>query len=65
LYLEIIDLVLQEIEKIGKVLTNVHILLGNTARVNKNKFVMSFCAWIVEIGFAKNIRVGFCLVGYF
>ena len=59
-----IYLVLQEIEKAGKVLTNVHIQLDNTARENKIKFVMPLCAWIVEIGLAKNIRVNFCPVGY-
>jgi len=62
--LKTIDLVLQEIEKTGKILTNVDIHLDNTARENKNKFVMSLCAWIGEIGLAKNIRVGFCQVGY-
>jgi len=62
--LKTIDLVLQEIEKIGKVLSNVHIQLDTTARENKNKFAMSLCAWIAEIGLAKNIRVGFCQVGY-
>jgi len=60
-----IDLVLHEIEKTGKVLTNVHIQLDNIAKENKNKLVvMPFCAWIVETGLAKNIRVGFCTVGY-
>jgi hypothetical protein len=49
--------------KTGKVLINVHIQLDNIARENKNKFVISFCAWIVEIGFANNMRIGFCQVG--
>jgi hypothetical protein len=59
-----IDLVLHEIEKTGKVLTNIHIQLDNIARENKNKLDMPFCARIIEIGLAKNIRVGFWLVGY-
>jgi len=52
------------IEKTIKALTNVHIELDKTTRENKNKFVISFSAWIVDIGLAKNIRVGVCHVGY-
>jgi hypothetical protein len=64
-YLKTIDLVLHEIEKTGRLLKNVHIIqLDNNARENKNKFVMPLCAWIVEIGLAKNIRVAFCPVGH-
>jgi len=56
--------VLQEIEKTEKVLQNVRIQLDNTTRENKNNFVMSLCAWIVEIGLVKhNIRVGFAKLG--
>ena len=54
----------RRLRKTRKVLTNVHLQLDNTTRENKNKFVMSLCARIVEIGVAKNILVGFCQVGY-
>ncbi len=43
---------IQEIKRCGKLLNKVHIQLDNTARENKNKYVMSFCAWLVELGFA-------------
>ena len=35
----------------------------NTARENKNKFVVTFCAWIVEMNLAKEFRIGFHQVG--
>ncbi len=53
----------QEIERTGKTLNKVHIQLDNTARENKNKFVAAFLTWVVEIGFAKQIRLGFLMVG--
>ena len=53
----------EDIEITGELLHNVHIQLDNTARENKNKFVVTFCAWIVEMNLAKEIRIGFQQVG--
>ena len=54
---------MQEIKRRGQVLNKVHIQLDNTARDNKNKFVMSFCAWLVEMNLVSELRVGFMNVG--
>ena len=46
-----------------KLLDKVHIQLDNTARENKNKFVVGFCTWLVEVGLATEIRLSFNPVG--
>ncbi len=53
----------QEIQRRGRTLGHVHIQLDNTCRENKNKWVMTFCSWLVSIGLCKSIRVGFLPVG--
>ena len=54
---------MQEIKRTGKAIESLHIQLDNTTRENKNKYVMSFCQWLVSIGLVGDIRVGFLLVG--
>ena len=53
----------QEIERTGKLLKNVHIQLDNTTRENKNKYVATFCAWLIEMNLAEQIRLSFLPVG--
>ena len=41
-----------------------YLQLDNTARENKNKFVMTFLALLVERGVFETIKVNFLLVGH-
>ena len=53
----------QEIKRTGECIKSMHIQLDNTTRENKNKYVMSFCQWLVAVGLVLEIRVGFLIVG--
>jgi hypothetical protein len=55
---------IQEVQNRGKALNEVCIILDNTSRENKNKYVVSFCNWLVEIGVATSMRIFFLPVGY-
>lgn len=41
-----------------------YLQLDNTARENKNKFVMAYLNMLVHLGVFKKIKVGFLLVGH-
>ena len=41
-----------------------YLQLDNTARENKNKFIMTFLALLVERGVFEKIKVNFLLVGH-
>ncbi len=41
-----------------------YLQLDNTARENKNKYVMSYLHMLVNLGVFEKIKVGFLLVGH-
>ena len=47
----------------GQPLKEIWFQLDNTARENKNRFVMCFCHWLGDMGFARQIRLSFLPVG--
>lgn len=41
----------------------VHFQLDNTARENKNQYVLAFAQWLVHMGLAMEVRLSFLPVG--
>ncbi|KAI8488689.1 Titin-like, partial [Branchiostoma belcheri] len=51
-------------EKRGRLPSTLYLQLDNSAKENKNKFMIAFCTWLVKLQIFQKVKLGYLMAGH-